>query len=56
MRVRKEHGMIDFHSGRQRAANYIMICSNIVDSYPDGIAHGLQKDAIQNATDARRGK
>lgn len=48
--------MIDFISGRQRAANYIMICRNLVDSYPEGTPHGLQKDAIQNAVDARRGK
>jgi len=48
--------MIEFNLGRQRAANYIMICKNIVDSYPEGVAHGLQKDAIQNAIDARRGK
>ncbi len=48
--------MIEFNSGRQRAANYIMICKNIADSYPDGVAHGIQKDAIQNAVDARRGK
>ena len=39
--------MIEFNLGRQRAANYIMICKNIVDSYPEGVAHGLQKDAIQ---------
>lgn len=48
--------MITFDQGRQRPANYIAICNNIADSYPNGIAHGLQKDAIQNAVDARKGK
>ena len=42
--------------GRQRVANYIDICNSIADSYPDGVVHGLQKDAIQNAMDARQGK
>src|SRR3712207_6195079 len=45
-----------FGNGRQRAANYIAICNNIADSYPDGVPHGLQKDAIQNAVDARKGR
>lgn len=48
--------MVGFDEGRQRPANYIAICNNIADSYPLGVAHGLQKDAIQNAVDARRGK
>lgn len=48
--------MASFSKGRQRPADYIAICNNIADSYPFGIAHGLQKDAIQNAVDARRGR
>jgi len=48
--------MVGFGEGRQRPVNYIAICNNIADSYPLGIAHGLQKDAIQNAIDARKGK
>jgi len=48
--------MITFEDGRQRPANYIAICNNIADSYPNGVPHGLQKDAIQNAVDARKGK
>ena len=48
--------MVNFNEGRQRAANYIGICNNIADSYPNGIPHGLQKDAIQNAIDARVGR
>ena len=28
------------------------IVENIVESYPNGIPHGLQKDAIQNGWDA----
>ena len=48
---------IDFgDNARERVANYIGICCNIADSYPLGIAHGVQKDAIQNAMDARVGK
>jgi hypothetical protein len=46
----------EFGGGRERAANYIMICNNIADSYPDGVPHGLQKDAIQNAVDAGKGR
>lgn len=46
----------EFGGGRQRAANYIEICNNIADSYPDGVSHGLQKDAIQNAVDAGKGR
>ena len=42
--------------GRERTVDYINICHNLVDSYPYGLAHGLQKDAIQNAVDARDGK
>jgi hypothetical protein len=48
--------MVDFNEGRQRAANYIGICNNIADSYPNGVPHGLQKDAIQNSIDARKGR
>ena len=35
--------------GRERQVNYINICHNLVDTYPYGLAHGLQKDAIQNS-------
>ncbi len=48
--------MIDFDEGRQRPTNYIAICDNLADTYPNSIAHGLQKDAIQNAVDARKGR
>lgn len=48
--------MTGLGNGRHRAADWLAICNNIADSYPDGIAHGLQKDAIQNAVDAARGK
>lgn len=40
---------LDFSKGRHRPANYISICRSIADSYPLGIPHGVQKDAIQNA-------
>ena len=39
-------------SSRQRATDYIGIARNIVESYPEGLVHGLQKDAIQNGWDA----
>lgn len=42
--------------GSEAVANYISICDNIADSYPQGAAHGLQKDAIQNSLDARKGR
>lgn len=42
-------GELDFSKGRHRPANYISICRSIADSYPLGIPHGVQKDAIQNA-------
>ena len=48
--------MSDLGRGSEAVANYITICNTIADSYPEGIAHGLQKDAIQNALDARKGK
>ena len=48
--------MVDFKSGRARAANYQNICETIADSYPEGLAHGVQKDGIQNAFDARVGR
>lgn len=47
--------MTDFTKGRERPTNYIEICNNIADSYPFGTYHGVQKDAIQNAVDARKG-
>ena len=42
--------------GRERHVNYIGICHTLVDGYPYSLAHGLQKDAIQNALDARAGE
>ena len=45
-----------FREGRQRPADYIAICNNIADSYPSGTPHGVQKDAIQNAVDAAKGR
>ncbi|GMR21077.1 MAG: hypothetical protein BMS9Abin36_1676 [Gammaproteobacteria bacterium] len=48
--------MVKFEDGRQRATNYIQICHNIADSYPQGTPHGTQKDAIQNGMDAVKGK
>lgn len=47
---------IEFAIGRERPANYIAICGNITDGYPDGIPHGVQKDFVQNAMDAVKGK
>ena len=47
---------VDFTDGRQRPVDYINNCRNIADSYPAGIAHGIQKDAIQNGLDAVVGK
>ncbi len=35
------------------AINYIQLMNNVVEDYPLGIAHGLQKDAVQNGSDAR---
>lgn len=40
--------ILDFTKGRSRPANYISICRTIADSYPLGIPHGVQKDAVQN--------
>lgn len=37
---------------RSRATDFIGMAKNIVDSYPRGLAHGTQKDAIQNGWDA----
>lgn len=37
---------------RQRTTDWINAANNVVESYPLGIAHGLQKDAIQNGWDA----
>ncbi len=42
--------------GRERPADYINISKTIADTYPSGLAHGLQKDAIQNSVDARSSK
>jgi hypothetical protein len=46
---------MDFSNARSRAANYINECNNLADDYPC-TAHGVQKDGIQNAVDARKGK
>jgi hypothetical protein len=46
----------EFDGGRDRPANYISICDNLADSYPMGVPHGVQKDAVQNAVDAVTGK
>ena len=43
---------IDWSDARSRPANYIQICESIADSYPNGVAHGVQKDALQNGMDA----
>ncbi|MDD9811544.1 MAG: hypothetical protein OXU61_09760 [Gammaproteobacteria bacterium] len=48
--------MPDLGPGSEAIANYIAICDTIADSYPASIAHGLQKDAIQNSLDARKGR
>ena len=53
---KRKLAMTEFRDERQRATNYIGICENFADSYPEGTAHGLQKDAIQNAIDAAHGK
>ena len=45
---------MDWAGSRTRPANYIEICHTIADSYPD-LAHGVQKDALQNAFDAVKG-
>ena len=46
----------EFKNGRQRPANYIQICNTLADLYPQGISHGVQKDAMQNSIDAVKGK
>jgi len=43
---------LDFAQARQRPADYLNICQTLADTYPFGIAHGIQKDAIQNGMDA----
>ena len=48
--------MSDLGEGSEAVANYITICNTIADSYPVSHSHGLQKDAIQNSLDARKGK
>ena len=37
---------------RQRAVDYKQLTNNTVESYPHGITHGVQKDALQNGWDA----
>jgi hypothetical protein len=46
---------IDWSDARTRPANYIQICDSIAHTYPDGVAHGVQKDAVQNGMDAISG-
>ena len=48
--------MPDLGPSSEAVANYITICNNIADDYPEGVSHGLQKDAIQNSLDARKGR
>lgn len=48
--------MSDLGPGRASPINFINICDTLADSYPEGVAHGLQKDAIQNSLDARKGR
>jgi len=47
---------IDLSDARQRPLNYLEMCQTIAESYPFEIAHGIQKDAIQNGMDALIGK
>ena len=47
---------LERYNGRERPADYVSICNNFGDSYPNGTAHGVQKDAIQNSMDARKGR
>lgn len=56
-RIEQKEGrkMNQFANGRPRPTNYIGICGTLADSYPQGIPHGVQKDAIQNAIDAVKG-
>ena len=44
--------MHEFSGGRHRVVDYMNICNTFADSYPEGVSHGVQKDAIQNAVDA----
>ena len=37
---------------RQRAVDYKQLTNNTIESYPHGITHGVQKDALQNGWDA----
>ena len=55
--------MSELGRGRPRPTNYVEICNTIANSYPHydgpggyGLAHGLQKDAIQNSVDAAKRK
>ena len=43
---------IDWTTARSRPVNWIQICDNVADSYPRGMAHGVQKDAVQNGVGA----
>lgn len=46
---------IDWTSARSRPVNWVQICDTVADTYPRGIAHGVQKDAVQNGVGAVRG-
>ena len=41
---------------RSRPVDYTQVIKNVVEDYPNGPWHGLQKDAIQNSWDARNQK
>lgn len=46
---------IDWTGARSRPINWIQTCDTIADTYTRGIAHGVQKDAVQNGVGAIRG-
>jgi hypothetical protein len=46
---------IDWTTARSRPINWIQTCDTIADTYTRGIAHGVQKDAVQNGVGAIRG-
>lgn len=52
----KKFDIKDFSEGgsilRERPVDYIQVAKNTLESYPLSLAHGVQKDAIQNGWDA----
>jgi len=52
----KKFDIKDFSEGgsilRERPVDYIQVAKNSLESYPLSLAHGVQKDAIQNGWDA----